>query len=117
MISLEVGSSLNCCRTLIVLHVMNSLINMNLGSDLPKSCALLDEIPLPCAKQMWTAKTAAAWTEGYLRYLSIREGNKMPTVGDLRRAGAVEANSGTIKDLSNWSSDVDDLGSLLLMVV
>lgn len=66
---------------------------------------------------MWLAKTVPAWENEYNKYLSLRHGNKMPTVGALRGAGVAEANDDLINDLSNWSNDVDDLGSLLLLVV
>jgi hypothetical protein len=95
---------------------MARLINMNLGYGLPKSCALFDEIPLPCAKSMWLAKTTSEWEDEYKKYLSLRHGSGMPTVGVLRGAGTAEPDSDFVKDLANWSSDVDDLGSLLLLV-
>jgi len=105
---------------MIVLHLMDRLVDMNVGKAQPSTCAEFDKIPLASTKSMWLAQTTSAWEDEYKKYLSVRHGTQMPTVGGLREAYGASTNdheSDLVKDLSNWSKDVDDLGSLLLMAI
>ncbi|KUJ24333.1 uncharacterized protein LY89DRAFT_18568 [Mollisia scopiformis] len=107
-------------RTMIVLHLMAYLLDMDVGKAQPSSCVGFDKVPLPCGKSMFLAQTASSWEDEYKKYLSSRNGSEMPTVGNLRKMFRTETNdwqNDLVKDLSGWSKDVDDLGSLLLVAV
>lgn len=105
------------CRSLIVLHLVDRLIDLNLRPDLPNTCDQFDKMPLPCTKNMWLATTASKWEDEYKEYLSLRCSAERPTVGDLRKSGTAVMDVDFVKDLSYWSKDVDDLGSLLLLSI
>ncbi|KAE8451057.1 hypothetical protein EG329_004729 [Mollisiaceae sp. DMI_Dod_QoI] len=105
-------------RTLIVLHLMDRLIYINIGK--PASCTNLNKIPLPCSKQIWLAQTPSSWEDEYKKYLSLRHGSEMPDIGGLQeayRADARDFENDLVQDLSKWSKEVEDLGSLLLMAI
>lgn len=91
---------------------------MNVSRAQVEPCAHFEGISLPCGRSMWQAKTTSVWEDEYKKYLSLREGSAMPTIGNLRKVygGAdKDLDSDLVRDLSNWSKDADDLGSLLLM--
>lgn len=86
----------------------------------PPSCSGFDKLPLPCAKKLWLAQTTLEWEDEYKKYLSFRYRGEMLTAGSLREAfggASIDHESDLAKDLSNWSKDVDDLGSLLLLII
>ncbi|CZR55295.1 uncharacterized protein PAC_05182 [Phialocephala subalpina] len=92
--------------------------DMNVSRAQAEPCAHFEGISLPCGRSMWHAKTTSVWEDEYKKYLSLREGSAMPTIGNLRKVygGAdKDLDSDLVRDLSNWSKDADDLGSLLLM--
>lgn len=99
------------------MHILNMLLDLNIGTPSPTDCSVMDQIPLPCSKSVWQAETEAAWEKEYKRYLSTKNCGRILTVGDLRQSNNLDLNSldTDIKgDLSEWAESVDSLGSLLL---
>lgn len=101
-----------------MLHLLYRLLDMNVSKAQAEPCPHFEGIALPCSRSMWHAKTISAWEDEYKKYLSLRAGSAMPTIGALRKGlgGAdKDLDNDRVQDLSNWSKDADDLGALLLM--
>ena len=76
---------------------------------------------LPASKELWEAKTNAEWETSYRRHISTQKGNEVPTIRDLKAAHALKPGSGYDKGcadaLQEWSSSVDDFGTMLIMAI
>jgi hypothetical protein len=91
-------------RTIILLHLTDMLLDMNIGKIRTPYCSQVDRIALPCSKTMWEADTMATWELEYKKYLSTRKGSRMLKCGDLRQLNDLDVNnlgSNVVEDLSN----------------
>lgn len=110
----------NVSRVLILLHLVDTLVDMNIGGALPqcgKGPWHLD-IPLPSSNVMWEAETELAWSREYQNYLSRRKRNRPMELRDLvtaRKSEMSGLDGGLVDDLSDWSKEVDSFGSMLLV--
>jgi hypothetical protein len=99
------------------MHLLDVLLNFDIGTPKPADCSAMDQMYLPCSKALWEAETEGAWEQEYKKYLSTRNCGGLLTIGDLRRSNNVsvdEVDKDLIDDLSRWVEEVDSLGSLLL---
>ncbi len=106
-------------RALLLLHLLDKVLDFNVGKPAITTCREFDNIPLTCSKVMWEAETAAAWEVEYKRYLSTRKGKRMAKFGDLRRSSNLEVNTmenDLKEDLSSWAKSIDGFGSMLLSI-
>ncbi|KAH7319331.1 Alpha/Beta hydrolase protein [Rhexocercosporidium sp. MPI-PUGE-AT-0058] len=104
-------------RSLLFIHLMDRVLDFNIGQPTVAFCRKFDLLSVPCSKEMWEAETSRSWEVEYKRYLSSRQGTEMPRFGDLRKLSQLDAkdlDSGLVADLSNWANDVDSFGSMIL---
>ncbi len=91
---------------------------MSFGVSVPTLCSELENIPLPCSKELWEAETKSGWESEYKKYLSSRSGVRIPKVGDLVHSNESDVDSlelDMVNDLSDWSKAADSISSLLLL--
>ncbi|KAK0118158.1 hypothetical protein ONS95_012464 [Cadophora gregata] len=106
-------------RTLLLIHLMDQVLDFNIGSPNITACRQFDTLPLTCSKEMWEATTCASWEIEYTQYLASRKGNDMLRYGDLRKSSHLDAkdlNNDMVSDIATWASNVDSLGSMLLNI-
>lgn len=99
------------------MHLLDVLLNFDIGTPRPADCSTMDQLYLPCGKTLWEAETEAAWEKEYKQYLSTRSCAGLLTIGDLRRSNNLsvdEVDKDLIDDLSRWVEEADSLGALLL---
>lgn len=104
-------------RTLLIINLMDQVLDFNIGKPNITACRQFDLLPLTSSKRMWEAETPALWEIEYKRYLSNRQGMEMLRFGDLRKLShldAKELDRNLMLDLSNWASDVDGLGTMVI---
>lgn len=106
-------------RTMILLWLLETLLDMNIGLYPSRSCTKLDQIPLPSSKRLWDASTNSEWEEAYKCYLSSRSSAEIPNIGDLRTAQRLDAvMTKTLEDdMRDWSSSADSFGGLIMMII
>jgi len=75
------------------MHLIDTLLDLNMGQPKPQDCSAMDEVPLPCSKAIWEAETEVAWEKEYKEYLSSRKYGRMLTTGDLRRSNNLDVDS------------------------
>ncbi|PVH83418.1 hypothetical protein DL98DRAFT_513301, partial [Cadophora sp. DSE1049] len=106
-------------RTLLLIHLMDQVLDFNVGKPNITTCRHFDTLPLICSKDMWEAETSAAWDFEYTRYLSSRKGTEMLRFGDLRKSSHLDVkdlDKNMVLDLSNWATNVDSFGSMILSI-
>lgn len=106
-------------RTLLLIHLMDRVLDFNVGKPNITVCRQFDTLPLICSKEMWEAETSASWEVEYTRYLSSRKGPEMLRFGDLRKSSHLDVedlDKNMVLDLANWASRVDNLGSMILII-
>jgi hypothetical protein len=99
------------------MHLLDVLLNFDIGTPRPADCSAMDQMFLPCSKTLWEAETELAWEKEYKQYLSTRNCGGLLTIGDLRRSNDmnIDEMDQDIRDgLSRWAEEADSLGSLLL---
>lgn len=97
---------------------MDLILDFNIGQTPRSACFEFDKIPLPCCKTAWNAKTKAEWEVVYFKYVSKRQSHGVLKIGDWRRSKQVDIStldSDMVADLSNWSTDLDNFGSMILI--
>jgi len=98
------------------MHLLDVLLNFDIGTPKPTDCNIMDQIYLPCSKALWEAETEVAWEKEYKQYLSARSCGGLLTIGDLRRSKDLnidEMNKDVRNDLSRWAEETDSLGALM----
>lgn len=92
-------------------------MDVDVGISKPSGCSTLDDLPLSSTKNVWEAKTRTEWENEYGKYLLSKSSKELLRARVLRessRSRIVDSDQGLVKDLSWWSKDMDDLGSLLM---
>jgi hypothetical protein len=105
-------------RTLLLLHIMDMILEMNIGPRPASGCSQLNQILLPCSQALWEAEKSSTWEAEYMKYLNTRKMSEMLKCGHLRRMEESDLNSVESEmeeDLLAWSKGTDKLGALLLM--
>ena len=78
-------------------------------------CEVVDQyrdIPLPCPKPLWEARTRMAWQTEYAIYMSTPR-SELGVFGDLIDAYKPDKALASRVDLDNWNAGTDNLGVLL----
>lgn len=99
------------------MHLLDALLNFDIGTPKPTDCNAMDQMYLPCSKVLWEADTEVAWENEYKQYLTTRSCGNLLTIGDLRRSKDLnvdEMNQDIRNDISRWAEQVDSLGALIL---
>lgn len=108
-------------RTMTLLWLLQSIINVEIGIPKSGTCWGFDEIPLPCSKDLWEAATESEWNMRYSIHKSAKKESHVLRVGDLRAAQqhntAALSNKLRAVDLQVWSSTIDSFGALLMFAI
>lgn len=105
---------------MILLWLLEMLLDMNIGVPASTSCRTLDDIPLPCTKDIWEAATKKEWETKYKSHFSSRKSREMAKIGDLRAAQDSDSNiveRPLADDLHLWSSNADSFGGLIMLII
>lgn len=101
------------------MHLMDRVLDFNVGKPNITSCRHFDMLPLICSKEMWEADTADSWKSEYTQYLSGRKGTGMLRFGNLRKWSHLDVkdlDENMVSDLATWASNVDSFGSMILSI-
>ena len=97
---------------------MDLVININVGALPSGGCNGLQHAVLSSSKSLWQADTQSAWEYAYKTYITNRKVNNPLTFVDLRDSLNLDKNTvenSYLEDLGQWSSSVDEFGSMLLV--
>jgi hypothetical protein len=103
-------------RTACVFFLICRCISISTGIEGCDAFSEFTNLPLPCPKGLWEARTRAEWEAEYTAYAALY-GSGMHTMGML-----IEAHKWSLENVSSaqlldmWNARTDDLGQLLNIV-
>ena len=84
----------------------------------PYTCIGIENVPLPCIRAMWDAKSKSDWEAASRPDAATRRGKKL-VYGDLIKSLSLKDEpvaSTRIDELSEWCANLDGLGSLVYLM-
>jgi hypothetical protein len=112
-------SLLTSNRAVAVLHVVAILLQ---GIIIPP-CQMIEvdhrfvSHPVPSHRELWGAKTSREWRIAYRKHLSARRSKKVLVVNDILTADENIIDAGVKADVVTWCENMDQLGTLIWMVL
>jgi hypothetical protein len=113
-------------RTLGLLFIVESVLNLMIGCPTREGCAGLSQSPLPGPRALWDWESQEAWASRYNRYISTtNDSERVLTLYDLivskqanmenDRSTNSSAINASVEQLARWCEDTDEFGTLIWM--